>query len=211
MKKAFTMIELVFVIIIIGIMSVALAPKLNDNSLQQGVNQIISHIRYTQHLALTDNKFKNSDINWYKKRWQIQFSKNKTGESVKNWKYVVYSDLSLSGNANSKREVARDPENVKQYLIGWFTSSMKFTNKLNIEKTFGITSVVFKNGCAGRSKRLYFDYIGRVFKGNPKAQASAYDSSKLITSQCKIEFTGNNDKTITIVIEPETGYVHQIR
>jgi prepilin-type N-terminal cleavage/methylation domain-containing protein len=213
-KKAFSLIELVFVIIIIGIMSVVLAPKMDDNSLQQGVNQIISHIRYTQHLALTDDKFNNSDRNWYKKRWQIQFSDNKTGDSVKNWKYVVYSDLTLSNNANSKSEVAHNPQNINQYLIGWKTSGLTITKSLNIEKTFGIKNIVFKDGCKGQSKkpstRIFFDHIGRPFKGSPGSQSNAYDNNNLINSQCKIELTGNNNDKITIAIEPETGYVHQL-
>jgi prepilin-type N-terminal cleavage/methylation domain-containing protein len=210
MKKAFTMIELVFVVIIIGIMSAVLAPRADNNSLQQATNQIISHIRYTQHLALSDDKFSNSDRDWYKKRWQIQFSDNKTGDSVKNWKYVVYSDLTLSNNANSKSEVAHNPKNINQYLIGWKTSGLTITKSLNIGKTFGIKNIVFKDGCKGQSKRIFFDRIGRPFKGIPKSQNNAYDSSKLINSRCKIELTGNNNDKITIAIEPETGYVHQL-
>lgn len=38
-------------------------------------NQVIAHIRYTQHLAMMDDKFNADESTWYKRRWQIWFSK----------------------------------------------------------------------------------------------------------------------------------------
>ena len=51
MKHAFTMIELVFVIVIAGILSAMIASSFDGNNLRQAADQIVSHIRYTQHLG----------------------------------------------------------------------------------------------------------------------------------------------------------------
>ena len=56
-KKAFSLIELIFVIVIIGILSSVLVPRFDRPTLIEAAHQIISHIRYTQHLAMVDNKF----------------------------------------------------------------------------------------------------------------------------------------------------------
>ncbi len=209
-KKAFTMVELVFVIIIIGIMSAVLAPNFKRDNLTEASNQIISHIRYTEHLAMMDNKFNPNDPNWYKKRWQIKF---RTNSSKDYWWYVVYSDISLSGNPNSTNEVARDPSDLSRYLIGWQTSTtgLRASPRLDLTKKFGIKDVKLSNSCNGsngQSKAISFDYLSRPFQGNPKDFNSAYENTKLITSQCKITLTDQDDKNITIAIEPETGYVH---
>jgi prepilin-type N-terminal cleavage/methylation domain-containing protein len=216
MKKAFTMIELVFVVIIIGIMSAVLAPRADNNSLQQATNQIISHIRYTQHLALTDDKFSNTKQFYFRGRWQIIFMRTKS-----EWGYAVFSDKFIHGKYNgkpqSKSEVARDPENVNNYLTSGYGGSTalgrngnNISKKLNLTKKFGITNVKFTKGCKGASKRVSFDNIGRPFKKNPSSQISAYEKERLITNQCQIVLTGNNNNTTTIAIEPETGYVHQL-
>ena len=65
MKKAFTMLELVFVIVIIGILAVVAMPSFQRDTLQEAGNQIISHIRYTQHLAMMDDKFNPADATWF--------------------------------------------------------------------------------------------------------------------------------------------------
>ncbi|EAJ5693991.1 prepilin-type N-terminal cleavage/methylation domain-containing protein [Campylobacter fetus] len=74
MKKAFTLIEIIIVLVIVGIMASFTIPKLNRNDLRLAADQIVSHIRYTQHLAIIDDKFDTKDTkdtNWYKGRWQI--------------------------------------------------------------------------------------------------------------------------------------------
>ncbi|WP_419249844.1 prepilin-type N-terminal cleavage/methylation domain-containing protein [Campylobacter fetus] len=71
MKKVFTLIEIIIVLVIVGIMASFTIPKLNRNDLRLAADQIVSHIRYTQHLAIIDDKFDTKDTNWYKGRWQI--------------------------------------------------------------------------------------------------------------------------------------------
>jgi prepilin-type N-terminal cleavage/methylation domain-containing protein len=57
MKRfAFTMLELIFVIIVIGILAVLAMPSFNKNSLAEAAEQVAGHIRYTQHLAMVDDK-----------------------------------------------------------------------------------------------------------------------------------------------------------
>ena len=84
MKKAFTMLELIMVIVIIGILAAVIIPRTGSNKTAEAAIQLISHIRYTQHLAMVDDKF-DSTINWYQNLWQIRF--DGTGSS-----YSIVSD-----------------------------------------------------------------------------------------------------------------------
>lgn len=144
MRYAFTMLEIVFVIMLVGIISFLAVPDFNDNTLRRAADQVISHIRYTQHLAMMDNKFvPNQDMSqytnatqkrkeaqyWYKGRWQILFF-NVNGETPANsfTAYTIFSDSPNTGNNSNYdgnpnqsagfQEVSTNPENPDKYLIG---------------------------------------------------------------------------------------------
>ncbi|WP_300367295.1 prepilin-type N-terminal cleavage/methylation domain-containing protein, partial [Hydrogenimonas sp.] len=51
-KNAFTMLELIIVIVVVGILSAIMIPRFSDDKLREAADQIMSHIRYTQHLAM---------------------------------------------------------------------------------------------------------------------------------------------------------------
>ena len=74
MKKAFTMIELIFIIVVVGILAAVAVPQINRNSLVEAADQVAAHIRYTQQLAMNDNKFDPNDPDWFKRLWRIQFT-----------------------------------------------------------------------------------------------------------------------------------------
>jgi len=76
MKKAFTMLELVFAIIVIGILAAAIIPRVGSSVVQERAIQLVSHIRYTQHLAMVDDKFNINTADWYSNRWQLVFNAN---------------------------------------------------------------------------------------------------------------------------------------
>lgn len=103
MKKAFTLLELIFVVVIAGILAFVLIPKSSDTKLLESANQLISHIRYAQQLALNNDQFDPNDENWYKKMWRIEFDNNGT--------YKVWR-----GNEAKSNKIAPDPANPGQKL-----------------------------------------------------------------------------------------------
>ena len=93
MKKAFTMLELVFVIVVIGILAAAILPRMDRDTAAEATIKLQSDIRYAQHLALVDDKYNANNANWFRNRWQIRFNGNS------------YSITSMNNNV-----FARDPE-----------------------------------------------------------------------------------------------------
>lgn len=103
MRKAFTLIELVFVLVIIGVLATAILPRTKTNPTQEGAIKLASHIRYTQHLALSDDTY-SSKSKWYQHRWQIVFNDNKysivnegTYAKIPGKKMRELKDISLKG------------------------------------------------------------------------------------------------------------------
>lgn len=231
MKKAFTMIELVFVVVIIGIMSAVISPNFQRATVKEAANQIVSHIRYTQQLALNDNKFDTTDPIWYKKRWQILFAN--TAGSDNEWAYTIYADASGATGYPNKTEIAKNPlDPTNKYLTGGYTTSSiaykvgtsinpEVTKEMNLGHKYGIKNigvnigVVFSGGCSSANGKIFFDYIGRPMWGNPGGTGGLtqkYTDSgvnRLIQIDCLITISnGNISQNETIVITPETGYAY---
>jgi prepilin-type N-terminal cleavage/methylation domain-containing protein len=211
MKKAFTLLELVFVIVVVGILAAVIIPKTKTNPLQEAAVQLLSHIRYTQHLALIDDKYDSNDELWYKKRWQILFGKNV--KSNGRWAYTIFSDTSgkSSGDAN-ELEIAINPENPNRRMTGGYTGSTKLDinhadfvgmKKLNLGMSYGITDIASSCG-----QRIAFDYVGRPMRGDQSTMSGSYiaGSDRLLEEKCIITLK-NSDQQLTIEISPETGYV----
>ena len=216
MKKAFTMIELVLVIVIIGILSATLVPRIGKTSLNKASQQIIQHIRYTQHLAMMDNKFDLYDSSWFRTRWQLDF-RDPNPDKVY---YTIYQDADKSGAAStvvSKNEVAKNPLNPKQLLTALSSNSAVNSKEMLLSKKYGIISISFSHSCSyRRSQRISFDYLGRPLYGNPKALDTIYNDNfgstgvRLIKNRCIITLTDVDHKSVQIAIEPETGYTYKL-
>lgn len=196
MKRfAFTMLELVFVIIVIGILSVLAMPSFNSNPLQQAAEQVANHIRYTQHLAMVEDKFDDKNTTWYKSFWRIRFY-----HSTGTYYYTVASDKDQNGNIDTgagKTEVAVDPLTKVRMNVDYNNKSMDLTDK------FGIKAVT--SSCDTGYIDIFFDNLGRPYSHSVSAGTTP-PYSNILTEDCNI-ILSHTDGNATITVRPETGYV----
>lgn len=228
---AFTMLELVFVIAVVGIISALALPRFDRDNLQEAADQLASHIRYAQHLAMQDDRFMDPSLatpaNWYKTRWQIAFHKRTQGSDYE-WSYTIFSDTAGANTGNPDvSEMAKNPESPDKYLTGGYsTGTVAYKDadaspKLNLGHAYGIEYVGFGGGCTvadDRNQRLAFDYLGRPLYEKINNLDSPYmngAANMLLLNTCTIDLclddpcpAGASDRKITIAVEPETGYTH---
>ena len=216
MRRGLTLIELIFVIVIIGILSAVLVPRFDRPTLDQAANQIVSHIRYTQHLAMVNNKFNPTDEFWYRKRWQIRFQYK--GSSPREYYYTIYADKD-GDDTLEQVEIAVNAINPRQILTGNMSiATDRYTKPMNLYETYGIKKVGMTgciDGGVSGSLRVAFDYLGRPIVKNIYALDNAYvetsaNEVRLVSKLCKITLTDIDNNTKQIAIEPETGYTHII-
>jgi prepilin-type N-terminal cleavage/methylation domain-containing protein len=215
-KSAFTMIELVFVIVVLGIIASIAMGRMERDLRQEASETILSHIRLAQQLALNDDKHLDSTLpQATRDRWQLgywQFSMKACGNDIA---YRVGSDTSLGGGINGigKTEAAIDPINGK-YIFSNNCSNIANDESPSVllTKKFGITNAGVNNsgGCTGR--QILFDYLGRPHFRNPTADNTP-NFSNIMTQDCNLTFTMSTDQdndgandTFTITIESETGH-----
>ena len=203
---AFTMIELVFVIVVLGILAVLSLPGLDRDLREEAADNILSAIRYTQHLALNDNKTDPFDPNWQQKLWMIRF----TGGS--NAYYTISSDIDNSGSVN-KTECAIDPVNGK-YM---FNSSGSFSSidkdespNIFLGHKYGINSITASGSCS--AQHIAFDHLGRTFNGlktTSSGTLATNDYTKYMKNDCNMTFRfSGGEEPLSIIITKETGYVY---
>lgn len=198
-KSAFTMLELVFVIVVIGIISAVAIPRIGNTKLAEGTDQIISHIRYTQHLAMQDDKFDPATANWFRNRWYIRFERDGTTNA---WVYSI-------GSANQPNTYATNPLNTEKRLSGLSAvAEASRTKELQIEGSYGL-SITNTQNCPTATATLvviHFDHLGRPM-GNMAAATAPYNAN-LFQGNCQITFSnGTEDANITIT--HETGYAYR--
>jgi len=218
MKKAFTLLELVFVIVIIGILAAVIIPSTKTNPIREASIQLLADIRYTQHLAMVDDRFDVNDAGWYHELWQINFTTGGSASSNHKVAYAIFSDWKNTHTGHPERdELAKDPLTGK-LITGGITNTVPYNDpdaleRANLGLKYSVGSISFSSSCmSSGSKRIAFDHLGRPIKGNissPTNSTTLVTAMKFITATCNITlFSVNNDENVTISIEPETGYTH---
>jgi len=211
-KSAFTMIELVFVIVVLGILASLAMGRMDRDLRQEAAETVLSHIRLAQQLAVRDNTHRVfdgtlSDVRWQRAYWQIQFRPCQNGD----WSYRVGSDINLGGGANGigRAEAAINPIDGK-YL--WSADCDDLENNesstVHLSKKFGIIDVRQSTSCGNR--QIVFDYLGRP---HTDTNYNNPDFSNIMTQDCNFIFdlstdydNDGNDDSFTITIKKETGH-----
>jgi len=198
------MIELILAIVVIAILAAVSLPRMDRDLMQEASDTVLSDIRYTQHLALIDNKQKFNEPKWHRAFWKISFESCADGGIF----IGVGTDMDYKGDTNLE-EAASDPSNGKPMF--WLnTSSCKrggdkdTSNNIFLTKLYGITSVAGTGGCSG--KHIGFDHLGRPhvnFTASDKPDHSSY-----MKTDCNFKFTLSDNTTFDIIIKAESGYAY---
>ena len=222
MKQAFSLLELVVVIAILGILlSVAKFYPQNDKKLQIAAKQIINDIAYTRNLALMQGAFRlhstavSGKDEWFKARWQLYFIRSKSATNNEQT-YTIFLDKNGDGNANIgksalnlDREIAVDilsPAKLmnsgQSGVIG--KDDERASKRFNIEQSYGVTSVEFRGACAG-STRVIFDELGRLH--SPLKTANKPYEKLLFhkNTPCIIRLTNAQKQSLCLVVDALSG------
>ncbi|MCR6593919.1 pilus assembly FimT family protein [Campylobacter insulaenigrae] len=222
MNKAFTLIELILVCMILSLVFSIAYFYVKPNYLHLGAEQILNDIKYTKHLALMQNDFRTKDFSiakreWFKAKWQLYFIKSQLATNNEQT-YTIFLDKNGDGNANlgkniinKDREIAIDLLNPNLLMnsgqSGVITqANTKANSKYNIEKSYGISKVLFEGSCKG-STRLVFDSFGRLYSPL-KNSSRIYDKLLNFKNDCIIRLSNKEEKHICILINPKTSYAY---
>lgn len=203
-RSAFTMIELVMVIVVLGILAAIALPRFERDIKQEAADSVLSDIRYTQHLALMSSKHQFNEPKWQRAFWKISFESCAGGSG---YFTSIGSDMDWGGDI-SQSEAAIDPANSK--VMFWTDTAScadggnsNTSDRIFLTKKFGIKAIAGAGGCNG-IQHIGFDHLGRPhvsFSGSTVPNYGSY-----MNTACTFTFTMSDDDTFSIRINPETGY-----
>jgi len=226
MKKAFSLLELVLIISILGIILSLVKFSLQKDRLLEGAEQILKDIYYVKNLARIQSAFRVGDLSvakneWFKSRWQLYFNSSKFTNSMLT--YSIFLDKNADGNANlgktfvnEDREMAVDilnPNKVMNYGQSGVldarkpSEQRKLAKRFNIQKEFGIVKVEFKGACSGTT-RLVFDEMGRIYTALARAKSVFDKNITFKNEKCIIRLSNKAQKSVCIVIEALSAYAY---
>lgn len=168
MKKAFTVIEVVFVVVMIGILAGVAVWYMPRTQLKQATESIINNLKYTKTLAQLDDRFFGvKDIDYFNTlsiadkdvaareqiklykcgKWQFQFHQA-SGNNVSTNTYTIFADNAGSATKNFDGKpmdgdvIARDPM-TKACISGYNDNNLKectdnFSNEARFGDTYGV-------------------------------------------------------------------------
>jgi len=203
------MLELVMVIVVLGILAALAIPRMERDLKQEAADNILSAIRYTQQLALVDDKHDFNNSKWQQRFWHIYFGTCDEGKY-----YTIGSDDNMDGASNSRvdfNESAIDPANGKHMWAhdggaceGNYNKS-DISPSIFIGKKYGIQSITPGGACS--TLHVGFDHFGRPY-GSGFSTSTTPNNSGVNQTQCTYTFTLSDGTYFTIKIEPETGYAY---
>jgi len=207
-NTAFTMIELIFVIVVLGILATLALSRIDRDIRQEAADNILSDIRYTQHLALMSSKHKFDEPKWQRAFWRIGFEY--CSGSTDFYEYIG-SDSSNYGGGIDDIEASIDPANGKKMI--WSGAACpegkdkNTSNRIFITYKYGINTITYNGGCSN-AQYIGFDHLGRPHQGFTGSTIPDYSS--LMIDNCNITFSFNDSSLnpFSIIINKETGYTY---
>lgn len=201
-KKSFSLLELIFAIVLLSIVIITIIPKNNTSKLQIATDKIILYLNYIRYIAFIDDKEHIDDNEWERKRWSLKFQKcSKKQDGIY---FVVFSDISGGTSHFKKAETMKDPLNQKQLYVQSDCNPKEDESKnVLLTKEFGIKDI--KVSCNNTST------IGQIaFGKDGKVYSRLGENIKQIDKQCIIKLFDNNNNFTQIAIEANTGYIHKL-
>jgi len=181
-KSAFTMLEMVFGIVVISIIATLAIPRMDRDLKSEAKAHIISALRYTQHLALVDDRRDPFDATWQSKLWHISFATDGSN-------YTISSGSNFAVDATDGKLLDSTATGSKSNLIG---------------KKYGIDGVTASGGCS--SPLVAYDNLGRVYDS---ITSTTPDYAHYVTTDCilTISFASSSISDLVINISTETGNI----
>jgi hypothetical protein len=206
MKKSFTLIELIFTLIIIAIIIIAALPKQQISNLDLAANRVVLYLKHTRYLAFVDNKYNPTDDMWYKKRWTLKFQN--CSSSIGGLYFLVYSDMNQNGYI-SKDECAKDPITSRYLYSNWDCNANTDESKyILLTKEYGVTKVDISCNSTSTIGSISFGDNGDVYSrlGTVPEDIERY----LLDKACQITLYDKLNNSVVIQIEPTTGFIYKV-
>ncbi len=203
MKKSFSILELIIVILLMSFLYTQFLPKNKIDYLDEVTNRLSLYLSEVRYKALIDDKYDLNDNLWHKKRWTLKFFRCSNEED--GIYYSIYSDYNKSGIPGADDSLKDSLTQKNIYSSNQCNQSNKNSKYVLLTKNFGIKDVKISCNETTSLGQLSFGSDGKVYS---KLSAYENEASKYeITQPCSIKFISKENKSKEIILFPTTSYV----
>lgn len=204
MKKSFTILELIIVLLLLSLLYTSFIPKTNTNNIYELKNRLILQLKYLRYKALTDSKYDESDSKWHKERWSFKIfncDKNKDGVY-----YTMYSDLNNTGQVAAD-EALDDPLSNKNI----FTGKQCIPNNSNskyvlLTDNFNVREIYATCNSTKAIVQISFGFDGNVYSKLSKDENDSFNYK--LEEKCIINIVDKDSNKIFITVQNKTGFIY---
>ena len=202
MKKSFSILELIFVILLLSILYTFLVPKSSNYKLDEFTNRLLIYLKEVRYQALIDNKYSLNDDLWFKKRWTLKFFRCRS--NVGGIYFSIYSDENKTGIPRSE-DTLKDALTRKNIYSSNYCQENEYNSKyVLLTKNYDINSINLSCNNTTSLGQLSFGSDGRVYSKLGITSNEEFDYE--ITNICKLKIISKNGDSREILISPKTGF-----
>lgn len=205
MKKSFSLLELIIVIFILMLVTSFTRIEYKKNDLDIAANKIVLYLKQARYQSLLDNKEKEDENLWYKKRWTLKFFRCR--KNIGGIYYSIYSDTNQTGHPNLEESLSDPLTNKKIYSSNKCEVTKNTSKYVLLTKEYGIDSVNISCNNTSSLGQISFGSNGKVYSklSNYEKQENEHE----IKNRCKIKIISQRKNVVSIILEPKTGYVYK--
>jgi Tfp pilus assembly protein FimT len=201
-KKSFSLLELIFIIILITIITSFSFYNINQNKLLLAKKQIILHLKYMRYIALLDNKFDHTNTNWYRESWNLKFRWCNGKDKLH---YYIYSDKDNNGHVKEDETLIDPLTNNHIYSTTKCQDNINRTNYTLLSKYYNISKVEISCNQTNSLGQILFLNTGIA---SSKFVNNVNMNKYTIKDDCYLKLFDSNRNESIITITANTGYIY---
>lgn len=201
-KKAFSLLELIFIIFILILVGSFFTYKITDNSLDNATTRLLLYLKQTRYQSLVDDKYENKSSLWHKKRWTLKFFR--CDKNVGGIYYSIYSDTNQKGHVNLNEALIDPLTNKRIHSNNKCNYSNNTSKYVLLTKEFNIKKVFVSCNSTNSLGQISFANDGKVYTKLSSYDGEFYEYELL--KPCILRLYNTNNKYKEIIVEPKTGY-----
>ncbi len=204
MKRSFSLLELIFVILIVSIVATQSNIKNQLSKIKLAKSQILLHLKYTRYIAMLDNKYNINDSEWFRKRWTMKFLNCQ--KSIGGIYYVIYSDEDKNG-AIGKDETLKDPL-TSNHIYSFQCTKDKLSDKSKfvlLTQEYDIENINVSCNSTSTIGQLSFGFDGNVY-----TRLGNKPDDYILKEHCVISIFDKYGQKEEILVHKNSGYIESL-
>ena len=205
LKQAFSLLELIFVIFLLSLISFFALKQSPNKELDTASNRLLLYIKQTQLQSYINDKFESANTLWHKQRWTLKFFQCR--KSVGGIYYSIYSDTNQTGHPSSS-ESLKDPLTNKNIYSSNYCAKNEYNSEyVLLTQEYHIKEVYLSCNSTSSLGQISFGSDGRVYSRLSNEENEFYEYE--IKKPCILKIVHENGNSKSITIENQTGYVYK--